>query len=272
MNDLQSFLFCHRTDLPDPFLKLSDDAYAACGGVSASHLRLAHQHPPFRLKKVCEKPGFETKDLSLGRLIHHWWLEPEDAERTWRILPARWEGSDSAARQARSAFMSEHKAQGKEVMPESLWEKVNRGLEALGAHEGATKIRTSAECEVALMWWEPSFGVMGKVKVDLYENDCIWDLKCYRGGRNENEFRKNMMRMGMFIQPWWQQLAFQQAGHPCQGGGHIVLDTETWTVRVREQTVEEMEFGELQARRAWDQLRSLSLPWLEAYRVPVSRL
>jgi hypothetical protein len=261
----------YRVELPDPFLRLSDEAYAKSEGLSASHLRLAHQHPPFRLKKVCEKPGFETKDLSLGRLIHHWWLEPEDAKSIWRVLPARWEGSDAEARKARSAFTSEQKAQGKSVMPESLWQKVERGLEALNAHEGAVALRTEATCEVALKWWEPSFGVMGKVKVDLYKDDKIWDLKCYRGGRHENEFRKNMMRMGMFIQPWWQQLAFKDANYSCQRGGHIVLDTETWDVIVRQLSSQEMEFGELQARRAWDQLCSLSLSWVDGYRVPVPK-
>lgn len=252
-----------------PLERMSEQAYSDVKAISASHLRSAHRHPKAMLKRYCSRSGFEVGEWGLGNLVHYYILEPDEASSKVVVLPSVLEHPRRVEdRKKRAAFLSQYKAQGKVVVPESLHEKVQRGVEALRASKDASDLWREAECEGGLVWNDEHLGVLAKAKFDICTSSSwIWDLKCFRGGCRESEFVKGMHRSGLFIQAWWYQEGARQTGVAKGMAGHLILDTETWTVRLRPISEDEIELGRLQALRAWKILESLSIPWVEAVKL-----
>jgi hypothetical protein len=216
-----------------------------------------------QLRKSLQNPKFKTGQASLGALVHEYWLEPELAKQRWSVLPKKWEGNSPEARKKRAALISEKKAQGRSLVPESLWEKVSLCLEALEDSAEAMALRSGAQCEGVLNWCDGELGVKGKAKYDLLQGRALWDLKCFRGGRRDGELKRMLYGKGYLIQAWWHGRGLFHDGIEVEEYGHLVLDTETHTVHKRPMTRDELDLGRLQALRAWKKIDDLKLSWIE---------
>ena len=235
----------------------SEQAYAYAEALNASLLRTVHRFPDAMVRRQLDQKGFSQSEFSLGHLVHHFWLEPEEARKFWAILPKAWESSAPEARKKKAGFESEHKAQGRGVLTQTLWESVQKGLDALDRHTEATKLRSQSKTEVTVLWKDPEFGVFSKARFDLVANDHFWDLKCHHGSMQSAKLKKNLGQMGFFIQMWWYHRALSLSGRTPQRFGHIALDTDIWEVQVREMSSAELTMGEYQAQQAWKRLRVL---------------
>jgi hypothetical protein len=239
------------------FNELCEHEYAQAEALNASLLRSAHRFPDHMVRKLVNQKGFGSSELSLGHLIHQFWLEPKLAEKSWSILPKKWESNVPEFRKKKAAFESEQKAQGRNILPESLWEEIQRGLDALNGNAEAVNLLSQSSTEQTIFWKDASFGVLAKSRFDLLSNEHFWDLKCHRGAMQEDRFKKNLIKMGFFIQMWWYQHSLIQLGVPSQRCGHIALDTDIWEVRIRETNSSELELGREQCLQAWARLKKI---------------
>jgi hypothetical protein len=248
-----------KCELESPFWleHCSDKEYALEEALNASLIRAAHRFPEHMVRREMNRVGFASNNLSLGQLMHQFWLEPHLAEKHWAILPKKFESSTPESRKKRGAFESEHKAQGREVLPESLWESVQRGLEALQRNEEATSLLSQAKKEVSVYWKDAELGVYAKARFDLLGEDHFWDLKCHHGSMQREKFQKNLAQMGFYIQIWWYRRALRLSNLPINRCGHIALDTDIWEVQVREMSPQDLVQGRDQGMQAWWRLKKM---------------
>ena len=237
--------------------QFSEDSYAHAEALNASLLRAVHRFPDPMVRRLLDKQGFDQSEHSLGHLIHQFWLEPDLAQRHWAVLPKAWECPTPEFRKKKAGFESEHKAQGRGVVTHTLWESVQKGLEALDRNSEATQLRAQSKTEVTAFWRDPDFGVFAKARFDLLGQDHFWDLKCHRGSMQSEKLKKSLGQMGFFIQMWWYQRSLLLSGYAPKRCGHIALDTEIWEVRVRDMSASELALGQYQAQQAWARLKFL---------------
>jgi hypothetical protein len=133
-----------------------------------------------------------------------------------------------------------------------LLEAVQRGSDALLQHDEACALRAECLREQTIVWYDATWGLECKARLDLMGDDQVWDLKCLRSAAREGELRQTKARMGFGLQLWWYERALLQLGKQALRRGYILLDTQCWSVQIHEVSEADQKIAAEQAKKAME--------------------
>lgn len=227
--------------------------YLKTPALSSSHLRSLLKDPSHVALRRLQGNLRNTSTPGLGQLIHHLFLEES---QPWVPLPPEFEANRAKGSREKRDWIDAQRREGRHPISAKLHQQATRAHEALLDAPAAMELLEGSRREFSVFWVEQ--GRWAKARPDLLRSELLVDLKCYAGSRNEAQFLRAMSRQSLCIQPAWYRRGLAANGLSVSRFQHLLVDTETFDVRLRPLSQGEWDMGEQQITESLDKLH-----WLE---------
>lgn len=249
--------------------QMSNEAYRAAEGISASDFRLLELSPLHYLNR--DRFKLEGRAFHFGTLLHAMVLEPERIGE--EFVKEDFPGCDAnknskVYKEARRVFLEGCK--GKTVVPASEWQTAERMAENVQAIAGG--ILREGMAEASFFTQDEEFGIVRKCRPDYYlrEAGVIIDLKTSRSV-DPHEFERAIYDYRYHRQGSWYIDALKMAGFPAETFVIVAVEkTAPHLVRVFEIQPDAITAGREDYRRHLSRLREFNATGAAAVVEPIS--
>jgi len=212
----------------DTWVDIPDKVYFKAPGINATNLKILDKECPMKLKWKIDNPDTtETEALMLGRATHRFLLENELFDNEYAVAP-----TDNKRTREWKAFQLKI-GDEKNILRPKDYEMLEGMIESLkspkdkfgtNTYDGIVRHPDSIR-ERALFTVDKKRDILMKVKVDIYLNGMVLDLKTTRSAKPIN-FAGDMARLGYDIQAVFYLNAVKNAGFEAKRFGFIAIEKE----------------------------------------------
>ena len=175
---------------------LTHEDYSAIEAINRGGLQALGQSPAHFRHQQDHPSDKDTPSQLFGRLVHMLILEPHK----WKtdVVVSRKYGRTKDEQAAKQAF--EDANIGKQIVPQDLYYQVKALAEAALKNEKLCRALDVGETELSLVWRDPETQVDCKARLDLFDQDHIWDIKTTV---DAEDFKKSAFSYGYHLHAAW---------------------------------------------------------------------